>query len=130
MQPEKERPATGGGGAAMGTISSRAADQGLLTRAARRKPAHPRLKVLFEAEGRMSEVQGQCARALLALVAAGPSGVTALEVQGWAYRLAAYVFDLRQRHGLSVVTEREQHPGGWHGRHILLTPVRIQLIDG
>lgn len=130
MQPEKERPATGGGGAAMGTISSRAADQGMVTRAARRGPAQPRLKVLFEAEGRMSEVQGQCARALLALVAAGSSGITALEMGGWAYRLAAYIHTLRKHHGLVVITAREPHPGGWHGRHVLLTPVRIQLIDG
>jgi hypothetical protein len=78
----------------------------------------------------MGEVRGQCARALQALVTAGPTGITAMEVQGWAYRLAAYIHNLRRHHGLVVITAREPHPGGWHGRHVLLTPVRIQLIDG
>ena len=27
--------------------------------------------------------------------------------------------------GLTIRTEREEHPGGWHGRHVLETPVRI-----
>jgi hypothetical protein len=131
MQPDNEkRPANGGVGRASGTFSSRAAEQGLITRTVRRGPASPRLKVAFEADGRMREVQGQCARALMALVAAGPEGVTAQEVASWSFRLAAYVHDLRRKHGLVVVTEREPHPGGWHGRHILLTPVRIHSVDG
>lgn len=130
MQPEKERPASGGAGTALSTIYSRAADQGTVTRPARRGPVHPRLKVLFEVNGRMREVEGQCARALLALVSAGADGVTAIDVGGWAYRLAAYTHTLRKRHGLVVTTEREAHPGGWHGRHVLCTPVRIHSIDG
>ena len=56
---------------------------------------------------------GQTAKALLALVEAGPKGVTAFEAVTWAYRLAAYCHDLRRKHGLSVRTDKESHPGGW-----------------
>lgn len=129
MQPEKKGPASGGAGTAIGTLSSRAAENIVITHPVRRGPASRRLKVLFEADGRMREVQGQCARALMALVERGAAGVTPSEVSTWAYRLAAYVHDLRKHHGLVVVTEREPHPGGWHGRHILLTPVRILAVD-
>lgn len=79
---------------------------------------------------RLFEVRGQTARALLALVAAGPRGVTALECGAWAFRLAAYCHDLRRRHGLDIATQREPHPGGWHGRHILWSAVEIVAADG
>ncbi len=71
-------------------------------------------------------VKGQTARALLALVEAGPKGVTAIEAATWAYRLAAYCHDLRRKHGLSIRTDRESHPGGWHGRHVLESDARIE----
>ena len=70
-------------------------------------------------------VKGQTAKALLALVEAGPRGVTAFEAVTWAYRFAAYCHDLRRKHGLSVRTDKESHPGGWHGRHVLESDVRI-----
>lgn len=73
-------------------------------------------------------VRGQTARALLALVAAGSAGVTAHEVATWAFRLAAYCFELRVRYDLVIRTEREAHPGGWHGRHVLETRVTIRFI--
>jgi len=76
------------------------------------------------------EVIGQCARSLLALVEAGQNGVTALEVSGWAFRLAAYCCDLRHRYGLAIRTEREEHAGGWHGRYFLETPVQIDRVEG
>jgi hypothetical protein len=72
--------------------------------------------------------KGQTAKALRALVAAGPHGVTAQEVAGWAFRLAAYCHVLRRKRGLSIKTLREKHEGGWHGRHVLLSAVTI--IDG
>lgn len=75
-------------------------------------------------------VTGQTAKALLALIEAGPRGITALEADAWAYRLAAYCHVLRQRHGLSIRTEREPHPGGWHGRYVLETPVQIDAVTG
>ena len=80
-------------------------------------------------EVRTFETRGQTAKALLALVTAGDKGVTASEVATWAYRLAAYRHDLKRIHGLDIITRHEEHPGGWHGRYILLTPVQIVSID-
>lgn len=89
------------------------------------------VKALEGPRARTFEVKGrQTARALLALVEAGEDGVTALEVSGWAYRFAAYCWELRHRHGLEIVTMAEKHSGGWHGRHVLRTPVEIISIDG
>jgi hypothetical protein len=73
-------------------------------------------------------VRGQTARALIALVNGGDQGVTALEAASWAFRFAAHCFELRTRYRLSIRTEREEHPGGWHGRHVLETAVRIQFV--
>jgi hypothetical protein len=73
-------------------------------------------------------VRGQTAKALIALVNGGDRGVTALEAANWAYRFAAYCFELRTRYSLAIHTEREEHPGGWHGRHVLQTPVKILLV--
>ena len=70
-------------------------------------------------------VRGQTAKALLWLHASGKKGVTAAEVATWAYRFSAYCFDLRHKHGLTIVTHKEPHEGGWHGRHELTTPVTL-----
>lgn len=70
-------------------------------------------------------VTGQNARTLLALVNKGPRGATALEVSNWAFRLAAYVHELKHLYGLNIVTLREAHPGGCHGRYVLLDAVVI-----
>lgn len=77
---------------------------------------------------RLFVVRGQTAKALIALVNGGDRGVTALEVATWAYRLAAYCYELRIRCGLAIRTDREEHPGGWHGRHVLETPVTIRFV--
>jgi hypothetical protein len=61
-------------------------------------------------EAREIRARGQEAKALLALVEAGPRGVTALECGAWAFRLAAYAQSLRKRFGLAIATEREAHP--------------------
>ena len=71
------------------------------------------------------EVKGQTAKTLTALIKAGASGVTALEVNSWAYRLGAYVHELRRRHGLAIETQREGHDGGWHGRYVLHSSVTL-----
>ena len=76
-------------------------------------------------EERIFTVRGQTAKSLLALVEAYPKGVTAQEVSSWALRFAAYCHDLIHKHSLSIRTDREQHEGGWHGRHVLETPVEI-----
>ncbi len=70
-------------------------------------------------------VRGQTAKALLWLSDAGKKGVTAQEVSSWAYRFSAYCWDLRHKHGLTIVTHKESHEGGWHGRHELTSPVTI-----
>ncbi|WP_206365610.1 winged helix domain-containing protein [Sphingomonas sp. AAP5] len=70
-------------------------------------------------------VTGQEARALEALIESGAAGVTSLEVSSWAYRLGAYIFDLRHDYGLSIDTLREEHDDGWHARYVLRTPVVI-----
>jgi hypothetical protein len=73
-------------------------------------------------------VRGQTAKALIAMVNGGDRGVTAPEAASWAYRFAAYCHELRTRYGLSIRTDREEHQGGWHGRHVLETPVKILLV--
>lgn len=85
------------------------------------------VKARYEAGGQPHTitVRGQQAKALLALSEAGPKGRTAQEVAGWAYRFSAYCHELKHRHGLSIRTDREQHEGGSHGRHVLTTPVEI-----
>ena len=89
----------------------------------------PRLKVTGSGPGGVFTVSGQTARALLALVNAAGQGVTALEVSTWALRLAAYVHSLR-RLGIAVNMLREAHPGGWHGRYVLASPVTVQRVNG
>lgn len=74
---------------------------------------------------RFFTVRGQTAKALMALIRAGTKGCTALEVTSWAYRFAAYCHDLIHKHGLVIRTDKETHDGGWHGRHVLLSNVRI-----
>ncbi|MCP4316421.1 MAG: hypothetical protein GY789_10495 [Hyphomicrobiales bacterium] len=87
-------------------------------------------RVWQDGTARIIEVRGQTARALLALVMVGEHGCTALEVSDWAFRFAAYCHELRHRYGLVIRTDREDHPGGWHGRHVLETPVEILSIEG
>jgi len=70
-------------------------------------------------------VTGQVAKALEALVARGAAGVTSLEVASWAYRLGAYVHNLRHDYGLAIETVREPHDGGWRGRFVLQSVVTI-----
>jgi hypothetical protein len=55
--------------------------------------------------------------------------VTALECSAWAYRIAAYCHDLRREHGLAIRCDREEHSRGWHGRHVLETPVEIVTVE-
>jgi hypothetical protein len=75
--------------------------------------------------GRIAISARQDSRTLAALVMAGAKGVTALEMSSWAYRLGAYVHTLRHDYGLAIETLHEPHDGGWHGRYVLHTPVRI-----
>lgn len=97
------------------------------SRTSRKRRGWPRVMAqVIGPEPRVILVTGQTARALLALVAAGPKGVTAAEMSCWALRLAAYTHDLRHKHGLVIPTEHEAHDGGWHGRHCLVDAVRTR----
>jgi hypothetical protein len=87
-------------------------------------------RVWQDRKARIIEVRGQTAKALVTLVAAGGQGCSALEVSDWAYRFAAYCYELRHRYGLAIRTDREGHPGGWHGRHVLETAVEIISVEG
>jgi hypothetical protein len=86
-----------------------------------------RLRIVLDDGALSFTVSGQTAKAMRALVLAGKQGVTALEVATWAYRFAAYCHCLR-KHGLDIETVREAHEGGWHGRHVLHTAVRLEPV--
>lgn len=80
-------------------------------------------------DDRAFTVKGRIAETLLALVDAGPRGITSLEAfkAGWAVRLAAYVHRLRSDCRLAIETRREPHGGGNHARYVLNS--RVELID-
>lgn len=73
----------------------------------------------------LRKVIGREAQTLLWLHEAGPKGITAAEVRHWAWRLSAYVHDLRHVYELSIQTVNETHNGGWHGRYILESSIAI-----
>lgn len=75
---------------------------------------------------RTIRANGREAQALIALVDAGATGITSLDMgrAGWAIRLAAYIGDLRKM-GVPIVTEREAHDGGNHARYKLVGAVQI-----
>ncbi|WP_420821300.1 winged helix domain-containing protein [Pseudopontixanthobacter vadosimaris] len=68
---------------------------------------------------------GQTARTLLALVNAGATGVTALEVASWAFRLSHSVMVLRHKHRLAIPMKWEAHERSKHGRYVLRSTVTI-----
>lgn len=62
---------------------------------------------------------GQTARCLDALIEAGDTGTTSLEISTWALRTSSYISQLRHKHGLSIKTSNEDHtnPDGFVGTH-------------
>lgn len=92
------------------------------------KRAYP--KVLARvADGPIISVCGREAQTLLALVDRGSRGVTGVDFPGGvAYRLAAYVADLRG-FGVGIKTETESHGIGHHARYSLTTAVEIVSVD-
>ena len=74
---------------------------------------------------------GREAQTIIALINAGPKGIISLETfqAGWAVRLGAYVFDPKTM-GVSIVTTREAHDGGKHGRYTRSGPVVLVLVSG
>lgn len=82
-----------------------------------------------EGKPKTYEVEGRGAETLLCLVQAGNTGITALEVNSWAYRLASYVYDLRYLYKLDIQTLMEPHAGGKHARYRLVSAVEIIRVE-
>ncbi len=120
--PEKEKPAL----ALQCQERARNLIKGVLH--IRKQYAKTELTATFMIDGNQTTitVNGRDAQALRALVDKGAKGITALEMSSWALRLGAYIHRLREM-GLRdyIITEREEHEDGWHGRYILTIPVAI-----
>ncbi|WP_324132364.1 winged helix domain-containing protein [Bosea sp. (in: a-proteobacteria)] len=81
------------------------------------------------AGGSLINTTGREALTLLTLVERGSKGVSGLDFPGGpAYRLGAYIFDLRSM-GVGIRTETESHGIGSHGRYYLTTEVEIISVD-
>lgn len=96
-------------------------------------PKLQKTKVQFEhwQEGNSNKftLAGQHARTLAALINKKEHGITALELSSWAFRLAAYIFTLRTKYKLNIVTNTEPHVNsageyGSHARYFLISKVR------
>jgi hypothetical protein len=73
---------------------------------------------------------GREALTLLTLVERGTGGITGIDFPGGpAYRLGAYVHDLRHQFGVGIQTDSESHGIGSHARYRLTTPVEIVAVD-
>lgn len=81
-------------------------------------------------DGPAISVSGREAQTIVALVNAGRCGITSLDTfkAGWAVRLGAHVFDLRQM-GVPIETTREPHNGGNHARYRLTGKVSVISIS-
>lgn len=80
-------------------------------------------------DGQTLNIKGRDALTLVALVENGQRGVSGIDFPGGpAYRLGAYVFDLRSL-GVAIRTESEPHSVGTHARYVLVSPVEIVSVD-
>lgn len=92
------------------------------------KRSYPKVLAEMIVTGERFLCRGRDAETLLQLVEKGARGVTAFDFPGGpAFRLAAYVHDLRKL-GLTIDTEREEHETGWHGVFVLRTAVHILAV--
>jgi hypothetical protein len=77
-------------------------------------------------DGQPFTATGQEGRTLLLLHEKGVNGVVAYDFKGGPpFRLPAYVWSLKRKHGLSIETKHDLHEGGWHGRFVLHTLIEI-----
>ena len=80
-------------------------------------------------------LRGQKAKTLKCLVEHKEAGCNALEIaKTFALRLSEYIRALRRDglaggHNLDIITKRELHVGGWHGKYVLCDQVEL-LRDG
>lgn len=82
------------------------------------------------------QLRGQKAKTLKCLVEHKEDGCNALEIANtFALRLSEYIRALRRDglaggHNLDIITNRELHVGGWHGKYVLRDRVEIvQVLD-
>lgn len=93
------------------------------------KRAYPKVLARIADDPIGIAVNGREALTLLTLVDRGSKGVSGLDFPGGpAYRLGAYVFDLRGM-GVGIRTESESHGIGSHGRYFLTNAVEIIAVD-
>lgn len=87
-------------------------------------------KVLARVEnGPVIRCTGREGMTLLTLIERGSKGVSGVDFPGGpAFRLGAYVFDLRAM-GIGIETQQEEHNVGFHGRYRLVTPVTVISVD-
>ena len=77
-------------------------------------------------DGQPFSCTGQEAKTLLLLLQKGAAGVEAYDFRGGPpFRLPAYCHSLIKHKGLHIETQRVKHDGGWHGRFVLHTLVKI-----
>lgn len=76
-------------------------------------------------EGHPIVALGQVARVLLAIAAAGETGITPLASETWSLRLSDHIRKLKKRHGLHIVTLWARHDDGRHARYVLRSKVSI-----
>lgn len=91
-------------------------------------PRTPRKRIVVKAigpSGKPFTVSGQIAKVLLALVAAGETGITPLARETWSLRLSDHVRTLKNRHGLVILTLWGKHDEGRHARYVLRSTVTI-----
>jgi len=92
------------------------------------KRAYPKVIAKLAGEATI-RCNGREALTLLTLVDRGSKGVSGIDFPGGpAYRLGAYVFDLREM-GVGIETGSESHGIGTHARYRLSTPVQIISVD-
>ncbi len=76
--------------------------------------------------GQPFTAKGQEGRTLLLLHEKAKIGVVAYDFQGGPpFRLPAYVWSLKRKHGLDIETKHVLHVGGWHGKFVMHTPIEI-----
>jgi hypothetical protein len=77
------------------------------------------------------KLKGQKAKTLKALIENGDDGCTALQIaKTFALRLSEYVRALRNDslaggYNLNIITKKELHDGGWHGKYVLCDQVEV-----
>jgi len=87
---------------------------------------------LLTKQNRKKEIglNGQNAKTLLTLIKS-KHGLSTYDGYGSGLpRLSWYVCVLRHNYDINIITIREEHLGGWHGRYVLLDRVEVGKVWG